>query len=76
MYGMPKQQPVQDSNNMEKQMKKFLDDNPELKKSLKLFNVSEQEYTSALEAQNQKEQLTYTNSTGEVASGYLRANSK
>jgi hypothetical protein len=73
---MAKRQPITDSKKIEEQVRRFLDENPDLKMSLKIFSISEQEYANAMEAQNQKEQLTYTNSTGEASDGYLRANSK
>lgn len=63
-------------NELKKLADDYLKDNPKLKHSLKVFNISKREYLDSIAARNSKNMVTSNNSTGEAHHGNVRGNSK
>lgn len=51
------------SKALDKQVGKYLDQNPRLKEALKVFNMSNTEYRKAMESVTQKPAITTSNTT-------------
>jgi hypothetical protein len=62
--------------NVDEITKRYIKDNPGLKSTLEIFNVSKKEYQKTIEARSKRDVITLTNSTGRYDNGNVRGNTE